>query len=466
MEKTSKKEPKVRISYDDMEAYLVLPQPDWGENYKFNDVMSVVQISGVKIGVDKEKIKAMIEEQYYDRECLIAKGVPAIEGIDGYFEYKFDVDFSKKPTIREDGTVDYWSIHAIEAVEEGQIIAVYHEPVDGSNGMNVKGKLLTAKRGRPLPPLTGRGFERSADNKIYTATTAGKIEMVNNRIMISAVHEIQGDVGLETGNIDFRGDVVIHGNVSNGATIRATGTVTIDGTVEGCLIDANKDVIIRGGMLGGGKGTINTRGSLHAKFLEYARVTAEGMVETDSAINCHIDSNDKVYLRGKHASIVGGIIHAAKGVEAANFGNEYGVKTEIFAGVNWEVKKQLTYHENCVEEAQTVIDKINLGLSQLEEIAAEQGLDLRNDPRKAALLRTKIVKQADLASHTQALKNMSKIVEVAQGASIKVLHNVYIGVTVGINDAVLQMKEDQQSVAFFERDGHIVMFSMKDELVG
>ena len=465
MEVTLKKEPKVRISYDEMEAYLVLPEPFEGEEYALDQILSVIEAAGVKIGLDKDKVAAMVEEKYYDRECLIAKGILAVDGIDGYFDLKFDVNFNKKPTHRPDGTVDYWSIHAIEMVEEGQVIAEYIEPVQGKNGMSVKGKFINAKKGRPLPPITGKGFDRSEDNKTYTANMTGKIEMQNNRILISAVHEVHGDVGLNTGNIDFRGDVIVHGNVPTGAVIKATGTVTVDGTIEGCLIDANKDVIIRGGMLGANKGMIKTRGNLHAKFLEYAVVHAEGMVETDSIINCDINSNDKVYLRGKHASVVGGIIHAAKGVEAFNFGNALGVKTEVYVGVNWEVKRQLTYHENCIEEAQSILDKINLGLKQIEEVAAEQGLDTRNDPRKAALLRTKIVKQADLTSHTQALNNMSKLVEAAHGASVKVLHDVYTGVTVGINDAVLHVKENQKSVSFFERDSRIVMFSMKDDLV-
>ena len=138
MEEITKKEPKVRISYDDMEAYLILPQPDWGETYKLSQVMSAIEFSGVKIGIDKDKVKAMVEEQYYDRECLIAKGIEAVDGVDAYFDFKFDVEFNKKPTLREDGTVDYWNIHAIETVEAGQVIAVYNEPVDGSNGMNIK----------------------------------------------------------------------------------------------------------------------------------------------------------------------------------------------------------------------------------------------------------------------------------------------------------------------------------------
>ncbi|MBP3677118.1 MAG: DUF342 domain-containing protein [Agathobacter sp.] len=466
MEIVLKKEPKIRISYDEMEAYLLLPSPlTPDEEYEFNDIMEKVRAAGVKIGINETKISAMINERYFDRECMIAKGIDAVNGVDAYFDFNFDTNFNKVPSCREDGTVDYWSIHSVELVEEGQVIATYHDPVDGSNGMTVKGKLLIAKRGRPLPPLTGKGFERSADNKTYTSTMNGKIEMKNNRILISDVHEVHGDVGLKTGNIDFRGDVIIHGNVPTGAVIRATGSVTIDGTVEGALIDAHKDVIIRGGMLGSGRGTIITKGNLIAKFLEYTKVKAHGSVTTDSLINCNITSYDKVFLKGKHASIVGGTVYAATGVEAFNFGNEYGVKTEIYAGVNIEVKKEITYHENCIIEAQDMIDKIGAGLKQLDDAVKAGAVISPNDSRRASLLRTKIVKQAELASHTQQLNEMSTVVESAQGASINVIQDVYMGVIIGINDALHQVKEQQTSVAFFERDGRVVMFSMKDELV-
>lgn len=459
------KQPKIRISYDEMEAYMILPTPLTGQVYAFSDVMETIKSSGVKIGIDETKVNAMIDEEYYDRECIIARGIDAINGVDAYFDFNFETKLSKIPKRREDGTVDYWSIHTIELVEEGQLIATYVEPVDGSNGMSVKGKLLVAKRGRPLPPLTGKGFERSEDNKTYTATMTGKIEMQNNRIMISQVHEVHGDVGMKTGNIDFRGDVIIHGNVPTGAVIRATGSVTIDGTVEGALIDANKDVIIRGGMLGQGRGNIRTRGNLTAKFLEYSSVKAEGCITTDSLIDCTIVCNDKVFLEGKYASIIGGTVHAATGIEAYNFGNQYGVKTEVYVGVNMEVKKQIVYHENCIKEAEDILKKIGIGLKQIDD-AIKAGADIQpNDPRKASLLRTKIVKQADLAAHTQALNGMQKVVENAKGASIKVIRDVHQGVIIGINDATHLMQEEQSGVSFFERDGHVVMFSMKDELV-
>lgn len=465
MEIKFKLKPKVRISYDEMEAYLLIPTPSNNDKYELSEIEEALESAGVKVGIDQTRISAMLERGLYEKEVLVAQGIQVVHGIDGFYEFNFNTTFNKIPTRREDGSVDYWSIHSVEMVEEGQVIATYTDPVEGSNGMTVKGKIVTAKKGRPLPQITGKGFTRSEDNRTYTADFTGKIEKQGNRILISQVHEVFGDVGLKTGNIDFRGDVIVHGNVPTGAVIKATGTITIDGTVEGAVLEANKDIIIRGGMLGAGKGLVRTKGNLSAKFLEYTTVTAEGDVVTDTLMNCNITTNGKVFLKGKHASIVGGVVYAATGVEAYNFGNRYGVKTEIYAGVNMEVKKKLIYHEDCIREAQDMLDKINLGLKQMDETIKASGRNTKNDPRKASLLRTKIVKQADLAAHMQQLNYMNEIVENAQGASVKALHDVHSGVTVGINDAVLRIKEYQYAVAFHEKDNKILMLSMRDELV-
>jgi hypothetical protein len=460
------KEITIRISYDNMEAYLLLAQPGLDERYSKSEIMDALKAQGVKVGIDEVMIDRMLEGSLYGREAIVAKGMPAEDGKDAYYVYNFDLEPNNKPEIRADGSVDYWSIHAIEVVEEGQVIATYVEPIDGHNGMTVTGKLIMAKRGRPQPPLTGKGFERSADNLTYTATVTGKIEMKNGRIMVSPVYEVSGDVDLTTGNIDFRGDVVIHGNVTPGAKIHATGSVTIDGTAESCTIEAGKEVILRGGFLGGYKGTIRSKGNIIAKFIEYATVEAEGMIELTSALNCKITSYDRVLVNGKTANVVGGTIYGAAGVEAYSLGTVAEVRTLVSAGVSNSLLMQANELRGNVTELSEMIEKINAGLKQFEAVAAENHVDVSRDERRVSLLRARIAKQAELSKSNEELGRVESIMERSRNASVRVTKTVYPGVAVEINGFTNNLKEEQNAVEFKEKQGNIVMFGMSDSMVG
>ena len=50
------------------------------------------------------------------------------------------------------------------------------------------------------------------------------------------------------------------------------------------------------------------------------------------------------------------------------------------------------------------------------------GVDMKNDPRRIALLRTKIMKQADLATINEELRELEELVENSRGASRTVEH--------------------------------------------
>lgn len=106
--------------------------------------------------------------------------------------------------------------------------------------MNVSGKPILAVRGKPLQPLRGKGFHCTEDGSTYIADLSGKIEMSNGKIRISAVYEIPGDVGIGTGNVEYHGDVVIHGGIKPGAKVSTSGSLTVDGICENCVIEAEK----------------------------------------------------------------------------------------------------------------------------------------------------------------------------------------------------------------------------------
>lgn len=456
--------PLIRISYDEMEAYLTLPVRDPGDEYTLIEVMGELTKAGVRFGIQQELLLQIVQGQLYDREVLVAQGRQIQNGIDGFYEFYFNDKLDKKPTIREDGSVDYYNIHVIETVEEGQIIAKYTDPVEGKDGMSVKGKLLLAKRGKAQLPLAGKGFAKLEDGHTYAATMSGKIERNANRITIAPVYELFGDAGMTTGNIEFRGDVIIHGNVKPGIRIKATGTVTVDGIAEQCTIEAGHDIILRGGVLGGEKTTLKSKGNIAAKFFEYANVEAEGTIEADSSLNSNLISYDAVHMNGRRASIVGGSVYGVRGIEAYSIGNSSEVKTEVYAGVHKEIQRKLNHLTGVLEEAEELVNKITEGIRQFDALAEQKGIDGRKDSRRIALLRTKIIKQAEIAADKEEFFRLKDIVERGKNAKIRVAGETYAGVYIIIDDYTKFMTDTERAIEFAQRNGSVILVSIKDEI--
>lgn len=447
------KEPQVRIDDDDMRAFLCI-QEELKDDYDNEAVIyQFLKEKGVNYGIIEENLKELLEKQLYNHEIVIAQGLQPENGVDGYYEYKFNLDFSKKPKIRPDGTVDYWSIKMVETVEEGQVIAIYHKAYQGQDGMNVKGKIVLAKRGRDQVPLRGKGFERSEDGSIYTALINGKIEMMNGRITILPVYEINGDVDLSVGNIDFRGDVIIHGGVCTGVNIKATGTVTIDGIVEGAQIEAGKDVVLRSGVMGASRASITSRGNITAKFFEYTKVHANGSIQADVFLNCKVSCGGSIILDGKKASIVGGDVWAIERISVHTLGSDGEVKTKVRIGNDAAVVRRIGILKSKIEVEEENLRKIEEGLKILG--------DVKNDPRRTELLRVKIRDSALLSDDTAELEKLENQVERAKGGNIAVKGKVYPGVSVEMDDLRVQVKEEQENLEFVKNPDKIIMCQLE-----
>ncbi len=452
MAASTQSEPKVRLSRDNMKAYLLLPRPEL-ENHDLNYILAVLKTVGVSYGVKQDRISQMVEQQIYDQEVLVAEGQMPEDGVDGYYEYKFDMNFSKKPKLKPDGSVDYWSIKMVEIVTEGQIIAEYHKSVQGKDGVDLRGKPILAKRGRDLVPLRGKGFERSEDGLVYTSLMDGKIEMSGERIVILPVYEINGDADLSVGNIDFRGDVIIHGTVCSGLTVKATGTVTIDGIVEGANIEAGKDIVLRSGVMGASRATIMANGNISAKFFEYTRVHANGTIQADVFLNCQVSCGESIILNGKKASIIGGEVGAIESIEVDTLGSEGEVRTHVKIGNDMATKRRISVLQNKIKIEKTNLAKIEEGLKILK--------DMKNDPRRTDLLRVKIRDTALLAGDEAELEKLLDQIERARGGVVRVTGNVYPGVRVDIDELRVIVKEQQERLEFVREQDKILMCALE-----
>lgn len=115
-----KREPVIRISSDRMEAFIMLPTVEEEYHYTVDEVLEAVNRNGVIYGINCEIISDMIEKRLMGREVLFAKGKPAVDGADGYFDFYFNSDLNHRPTVKSDGSVDYWSVHSVEVVKKAR----------------------------------------------------------------------------------------------------------------------------------------------------------------------------------------------------------------------------------------------------------------------------------------------------------------------------------------------------------
>lgn len=448
---TRDKSLQVRTSFDNMEAFLTIPIPGPEQpDYTITDLKDYLEVKGIKYGIDEEMLKKMVEGKIYEQERRVAVGTKPVEGRDGEYEFFFNRAFDHKPKELPDGSVDYYNVNLIATVAEGDKVAEYHPAIEGHNGMNVKGALLTCKRCRDLPPLKGKGFARSEDGNSYFAESAGKIDYTGDRLVISALYEIQGNTDLKTGNIDFIGDVVIHGMVKSGMSIRATGTVTIDGVVEGASIDAGKDIVLKSGLMGNNSAIIKCKGNLFAKFVEYASLDIRGSISAEVLLNCDVMCGEKVIITGKKGSIVGGYVQAISGVEANFIGNEMEVKTQVCVGAEVEAYRRVKVLEHKIEAAQKNMELIDEKIRVLEEAEKQKTVmdKQKADPRKVSLLRMKIRENSMLSQDKMELEELESIVQRAEGAKVTVFTKVFPGVTIRIDDSVNHVKEEQVAVQF------------------
>lgn len=443
----SKGESYVRLSEDGMEAWLYLAEPGEGEApYTKEGLIAFLAQNNVVYGLNKSNLSAMAKKKVYEREIKVAEGFPAIPGKDGYYDYFFTPEnLLRKPTIREDGSVDYASMSALQNVKKGDPVAEYHDSVPGEDGYKVTGEIVKADSGKDLRPLTGRGIIKEEDSNIYLAATDGKIEAKDGRIDIQTLHEINGDVDLVIGKIEFYGDVVINGNIGAGVVVRAGRNLTVTGTVEGCTLDAGGDIVLQRGIQGAEKAMVVAQGSVYAEFIEYSSIKAGCNVQSNTILNSTVFAGGEVKVSGKKGAIVGGYTHGLCGVEAQKLGNEAEVKTVVHSGFlpeNYErfleLKKQETPMKEklgeIVDDMTELMKAIKKNNGQMSGVQ-ERRLDSLNHQKDE--LRDKLVKIS-----TEKEKYKAEM-DKGSGATITIKGPICRGSVICMEDARMPMlKQD------------------------
>lgn len=219
---------------------MIKPQP------KVEEMIQILKNRGISFGLMPEMLQLAIDSEQ-TIEYLVAKGEPPVLGVDASIRKVFE---EKKQADMEEGAplIHY---HEVNSVEPGELIAQVIPPQPGKSGMNVLGEPLLPPAPKNLILAAGKGVEINAEGTKAFALIAGRPVVKGHTISVSPTYTLQGDVDAKTGQIVFKGDVTIQGNVLDGMKVEASGKVIIQGYVGNATIIAGGDIIINNNLVGG-----------------------------------------------------------------------------------------------------------------------------------------------------------------------------------------------------------------------
>lgn len=451
----TKKKITIELSEDLMEATVMLSVPEDGYMYTPAEIMGELRKRRVIKGTLSDVIIDMVNNCRYNENIVIARGLEMNPGSDGYYDFKFETQKITAPKIREDGTVDYAAAGRLQNVKEGDVVAVYHPAVAGTKGYNVLGDEKQPGISKDLPFLRGKYIKRNDETNEYTATKSGKIsyDEASLNIEILDVHEINENVTLILGKVEFYGDLIINGDVENGVFIRAGRNVTISGTVGAATINAGGDIVLQKGIQGGGKGTVSARGNVFSDFIEYANIRAREDVYANSIINSEVDTEGQVVVSGKFGSIIGGRTHGLKGITTNEAGNESEVKTLLHAGFSETDYQEFSDLSKEEKELNKELSDLVVGITDMLK-SRNKGLSF-GKPSKSKISEL-TAKKNEICSRLEQIKGSKEEIarRMAKGenASITVRGTIHRNVVIMIDATPIMILNNESFTRYTNKD--------------
>ena len=419
-----------------MAKIRLYPPSDKGARLSVSELKNLIGQSGVKYGIIEKNIEIALKARLYCTDILVAKAKLPVNGSDAEIVYSFNAEKTLKPTMSEDGSVDFHKLDMIESVKEGQLLATLI-PIDyGEPGKDVYGNMIRPKKVKNRRLRHGKNIHLSEDKLQMYSDVSGNVTLVNDMVFVTDTYTIEGDVGPSTGDIDYDGAVEVKGNVITGYTVKATGDITVNGAVEGAVLISEGKIVLKRGMQGMGKGVMEAGGDVISNFIESATVKSGGAIYTDAIMHSTIMANGDVIVNGKRGLIAGGSVKTTTKIETKVAGSTMGTQTELEVGFDTTLGEKYRNIEKHIDQITDEKDAIVKNLKLLQKRLQTKG---KLEPEKMKLIKegTERIKVIDktIEEETEEYERIDEEMQrTSDGGKVRVENIAYPGVKIVISN--------------------------------
>lgn len=462
--KTNEEQPPqfdVRVSTDNMAAYLRIKPAYSGQTVTFEDVIGFLTQQGITYGICEKEVRSFCQDGRFYSEVICAKGIRPVDGTDGFIEYFFNTNTEYKPKEREDGTIDFRDLEMVKNIKKDAVLCKITPPEPGTDGTDVFGHVVPFVAGRfPVLP-TGTNTIVSEDGLSLIAGVDGCIEYKKSVINVSDVFYVRGDVDSASGNINAIGSVVVQGDVREGFSVKAGKDISIRGMAEGALIEAQGTISISNGMNGMGKGTLKAGGNIVGKYFENAIIISENDIYADILMNCRATAQGSIILKGRKASLIGGSYQAGQKIIVKSIGTSAYTATAVtIQSKQLDDKLTIGKEENNAEQLE---QKRLQAQNELEDFQKKfAGLASSNNAgRENLLIKAAIMKKVQLGEAVKAIEakiqNLKETTNELSDYKIVGSSIVYTGTKMTIGPFNININNDYSNTKFYAGPEGIVM---------
>ncbi|WP_339250349.1 FapA family protein [Sporosarcina sp. FSL W8-0480] len=245
--------PGCRLTYKVMDsdpAYHLVPTvveiKEYQNTLKVSDIVQEMGVLGVNFGLNHdEMVKATETIEAQPEIFVIASGIPAKNGENGWLEILVKTKIEKVIKENEDGRVDFREIKSIPVVEQGDVLAIIHPPTPGEVGCSVRNEPIPSDQTYPIVTHLGNGAVIDGDKIIATKCGRPFIEQTGQLVRAAIIRKLthHGNVDLSTGNIRFKGDVEVVGELTDNMVVEAFGDIVIHKAINNATITTTGNII-------------------------------------------------------------------------------------------------------------------------------------------------------------------------------------------------------------------------------
>jgi hypothetical protein len=422
----------VEIVKDGMSAFAIIHPPKKGAAPPvLQDVLDELDHAGVVFGIDREGIQRTLARCDYDKPIPVAAGREPVFGKAHRIQYRFNINRGKPYLEMDFGRINLKELNFIDNRKEGELLAELVAPVAAVDGVKVTGEIIPAESDSEIEQLKpGLNTLLSPDGTKLYAQCDGNVRILKGKILVEPVIFVK-NVNFETGNIRFDGSVVVEGSVADGFAVEAGGDIQVGNSVGKARLKAGGSILLKTGINGNGKGSIESGGDLFAKYIESSTVTCQGNVLVEEAImHSHIVASRHCVLNGRRSEVIASDLVVGGSFWCKKMGNFNEAETHLAIGVEPALLLDYRTTGKNIETRQKDHDRIELQLEQLGKLVKEGRADERIQQAQVQLQDSLTGLQQELATLKNRFPGLRERIIASRKSIVVVEETMFKGVVV------------------------------------